>query len=141
MTIMDKKMLKEILAAHADQLLKGKATSKDYLDLLPESDEELARLLAVAERVQSTLQPVTPANHFEQELKRELLTTAHIRQVEGYKPPNPSRDLFFLVAALGFVISLCAVLVAMRHRQQSSLLPMSQTIDQHPQRNARSPLA
>ena len=118
---MDKKMLKEILAAHADQLLKGKARGKDYLDLLPESDEELARLLAVAERVQSTLKPVTPANHFEEELKRELLTTAHIRKVEGYKPPNPSRDLFFVLATIGFIISLAAVLIAMRHRSQRVL--------------------
>ena len=115
---MDKKLLREILAAHADQLLQGKATGKDYLDLLPERDEELARLLAVAERVQSTLQPITPANQFEEELKRQLLTTAHLRRAEGYKPPNPTRDLFFLIAAIAFIASLSAVLIAMRYRNQ-----------------------
>jgi hypothetical protein len=115
---MDKKMLKEILAAHADQLVKGKATGKDYLDLLPERDEELAPLLDVAERVQSTLRPITPTNKFEQELKRDLLTTAHLRQAEGYTPPNPTRDLFILITTIAFILSLAAVLIAMRHRSE-----------------------
>ena len=113
---MDKKLLKEILAAHADQLLKGRATSKDYLDLLPERDEDLAPLLDVAERVQSTLKPITPTNKFERDLKKELISTAQQRQVEGYKPPNPSRDLFILMATAAFIVSLTTVLIALRRR-------------------------
>jgi hypothetical protein len=114
---MDKKMFKEILAAHADQLLSGKATGKDYLDLLPEQDEELIRLLAVAERIESTLKPITPANRFEEALKRELLTTAQRRQVEGYSPPRPFRDLFFVLVTIGFVVSLGVVLMAARRQR------------------------
>jgi hypothetical protein len=113
-------MLKEILAAHADQLLKGKATGKDYLELLPEQDEELAPLLDVAERVKSTLKPITPANKFERELKQELLDTAQLRQVEGYIPPKPWRDLFFLMATIAFILALSGVLIAIRRRSQVS---------------------
>jgi len=118
-------MLKEILAAHADRLVKGKATSKDYLELLPE-DEELDTLLTVAERVQSTLKPMTPTNKFEQELKQELLSTAHRRQLEGYTPPNPSRDLFILLATIAFFVSLTVLLLAMKRRSQQALSQNSQ---------------
>ena len=113
---MDKRLLKEILAAHADQLVKGKATGKDYLELLPERDEDLAPLLDVAERVQSTLKPLTPTNKFERDLKKELISTAQQRQVEGYQPPNPSRDLFILIATTAFIVSLTTVLIAIRRR-------------------------
>jgi len=119
---MDKRMLKEILAAHADQLVKGKATGKDYLDLLPEEDDELGSLLDVAEQIQSTLKPIAPANSFEQQLKQELLTTAQQRQAQGYTPPNPSRDLFILIATFSFVLALTAVLVAIRYRKQRGRL-------------------
>ena len=115
---MDKKMLREILAAHADQLVKGKARSKDYLELLPGQDEELAPLLDVAERVQSTLKPIAPANKFERDLKRELLSTAQQRQIEGYSPPNPTRGLFVLIATVSFIISLTGLLIALRRRSQ-----------------------
>lgn len=115
---MDKRVLREILAAHADQLVNGKATGKDYLELLPERDEELGSLLGVAERVRSTLRPITPANHFERDLKQKLLSEAQRRQIEGYAPPHPFRDLFFFMAALAFILSLAVVLVAMKRRSQ-----------------------
>ena len=114
---MDKKLLKEILAAHADRLIKGKATSDDYLELV-ESDEELSHLLRVAERIQSTMQPVAPTQPFGEELKRELLTTAHLRKVDGYVPPDPARDLFYLLTSIAFIVALGMVLFAMRRRSQ-----------------------
>mgnify|MGYP001278452675 CR=1 FL=1 len=114
---MDKKLLKEILAAHADRLIKGKATSDDYLELV-ESDEELHRLLRVAERIQSTMQPVVPTQPFGGELKRVRLTTAHLRKVEGYVPPDPARDLFYLLTSIAFIVALGMALFAMRRRSQ-----------------------
>jgi hypothetical protein len=111
---MDKKTLREILSAHADHLNSGDATGEDYLRLWSERDEELAPLLDVAEQVQSTLTPITPAPDFEAELKRRLMTTAHIRQVEGYTPPTPLRDLFTFVATLAFVTALATVIVIVR---------------------------
>ncbi len=120
---MNKKLLKEILAAHADHLVTGRAKGKDYLNLLADSEEELAPLLDVAERVKSTLKPIKPARKFEKELKRELLTTAHLRRAEGYTPPNPSRDLLILAVILGFFMSLAGVLLALRWRHQTSYEP------------------
>jgi hypothetical protein len=116
---MDRKLLKEILAAHADRLVKGEADSDEYLDLLTNPEDELAPLLDVAEQVRSTLRPVAPTPTFETELKRQLLTTAHLRRAEGYIPPNPSRDLLILAAILGFFISLAGFLLARRLRSQS----------------------
>ncbi len=117
---MDKRLLKEILAAHADQLVKGKATGKDYLTLLPEQDGELAPLLNMAERLQSTLKPIAPTNSFEQALKQDLLDTAHLHQTEGYIPPNPSRDLFILMTTAAFIVSLTIAIRAF-NRQNLSL--------------------
>jgi hypothetical protein len=115
---MDKKLLKDILAAHADRLVKGEADSDEDLDLLADA-EELAPLLNVAKQVRSTLQPVTPAPNFETELKRQLLTTAHLRRIEGYRPPNPSRDLLILATILGCFISIIGMLLARRLRSQT----------------------
>src|SRR5262245_10926390 len=116
---MDKKLLKEILAAHADRLVNGEADNDEYLDLLADPVEELAPLLDVAQQIRSTLQPVMPARAFETELKRQLLTTAHLRQIEGYHPPNPSRDLLILTTLLGIFISLIGMLLALRLRSQA----------------------
>lgn len=120
---MKRKMLKEILAAHADHLVTGQAKGKDYLNLLADPEAELEPLLEVAERVKSTLKPIKPARKFEKDLKRELLTTAHLRRAEGYVPPNPSRDLLILAAILGFFISLAGVLLALRWRTQPNFEP------------------
>ena len=113
---MDKKMIREILAAHADQLVNGKATSEDYLKLLPERNNELKPLLSVAEQVQSALRPITPTNKFERDLKQELLTLAQQHQLEGYRPPSISRDLLVLSATLTFILSLGLLLIAMRRK-------------------------
>ncbi len=115
---MNRKLLKEILARHADQLVQGQPKPTTYPEIGPEDEEELAALLDVAERVKSTLKPITPAQNFEEDLKRNLLTTAHLRQAEGYTPPNPSRDLLILAAIIGFVLSLASVLLVLRLRSQ-----------------------
>jgi hypothetical protein len=117
---MNRKLLKEILAAHADQLATGEANNQEYSEHFHHPEEELAPLLDVAERVKVTLQPVRPTHDFESELKRELLTTAHLRRIEGYSPPDPSRDLLILAAMLGFVVSLVAVLLALRLHNQAA---------------------
>ncbi len=112
---MNPKVLKEILSAHADQLVNGQAPSEDYLKLIPDRDEELAPLMDVAEKIKSTLKPIGPAAEFESELKRQLLTTAHLRQAEGYTPPHPFRDLFVVAGTFTFLLSLGALFVAMRY--------------------------
>ena len=115
---MNRKKLKEILAAHADQLVNKQTISEDYLNLLSEKDEELIPLLSVAERLQSTLKPISPTDKFEDDLKRELLTIAHIRQAQGYIPPHPFRDFFMVLATLAFILSLVTVFVSMHFRTE-----------------------
>lgn len=114
---MDKKLLKDILAAHADRLVSGAVDNAEELDLT--DAEELMSLLDVAQQIKSTLQPVTPTRSFETELKRELLTTAHLRQVEGYTPPNPSRDLLILAALMTLFVSIISWFLARRLRSQT----------------------
>jgi hypothetical protein len=116
---MNPKLLKEILAAHADQLVNGQAHDEEYLTHLDNPEADLAPLLNVAERVKSTLRPVKPTLEFETELKRELLTTAHMRRLEGYTPPNPSRDLLVLMAVFGVIVSLAGIWLALRWRSQT----------------------
>jgi hypothetical protein len=111
---MDKKRLKEILAAHADQL--NRSEQESPAQPLAEEDEELTTLLNVAKQVQSTLTPLTPDTNFETELKRELLATAHLRQAQGYIPPNPERDLLILAAVMGLFVGIVSIWVFLRLR-------------------------
>lgn len=115
---MNPKLLKEVLAAHADQLVTGLSDNQEYREHFEHPEDDLAPLLTVAERVKSTLQPVKPGHDFETELKRELLTTAHMRRLEGYTPPNPSRDLLILITVFGVVVALAGTLLALRLRSQ-----------------------
>ncbi|MBN1991447.1 MAG: hypothetical protein JW953_02000 [Anaerolineae bacterium] len=126
---MNKKQLKDILATHADELLHGHhPKADDYPELSLADKHELAPLLDVAERVQSTLRPIRPPRRFESKLKKELLTTAHLHQTQGYVPPNPGRDLLVLAAIIGFFVSLAGVLLAwrLRRRWAQPLIPAQQ---------------
>lgn len=116
---MNPKKLKEILATHADHLVQNRSDPQDFPELSLQGEEELSSLIDVATRVKHALQPVTPTNQFESNLKRQLLTTAHLRQVEGYTAPNPERDLLVLLAIVGFIVSLTGVLLALRLRSQT----------------------
>ncbi len=110
---MERKLLKDILATHADDLLRGRRRyAKDYRDLSPQEQGELDPLLNVAARVKSTLKPVHTPRRFERDLKKELLTTARQYQAKGYTPPNPARDLLVIAACFGFIMALGGVLIA-----------------------------
>ncbi len=114
---MNPKQLKEILATHAEEMLRGQAhPAEEAIDLSAEDEAELASLLGVAERVSSTLKPVIPGRNFEDQLKRELLTTAHLHQAEGYRPPNPERDLLILTAVVSLLLSLAGLLIVFKIR-------------------------
>ncbi|MCB0154971.1 MAG: hypothetical protein KDF65_09240 [Anaerolineae bacterium] len=106
---MNKRRLEDILAAHADGLAEVSPPAA-------ETDAELAALLDVAEQIKSMLTPIAPSADFETELKRQLLTTAHLRQAQGYVPPNPERDLLILTAFIGATIGLVSLWVILRRR-------------------------
>ncbi|MEW5957801.1 MAG: hypothetical protein AB1801_08775 [Chloroflexota bacterium] len=115
---MNPKQLKEILAIHADEMLQGHSPSEEEaFDFSPEDEAELVALFGVAERVSSTLKPVAPGRNFENQLKRELLTTAHLRQAEGYTLPNPERDLLILTSVAGLLLALAGLLITLKIRK------------------------
>ena len=118
---MDKKQLKDILSAHADQLI-GKPDDPAPVDSsLDEGDDELTALLGVAEQLKSSLTPITPKPDFESELKRELLTTAHLRQATGYVPPNPERDLLILTALFGLIIGITGIWMFLLYQKRNTV--------------------
>ena len=110
---MNPKRLKEILAAHADQILGRPLEEADEFSP-DENDDELTALLDVAEQIKSALKPVAPADKFENQLERELLTLAYMQHAEGYTAPNPERDLLILMGIVGFIISLASLLITLK---------------------------
>jgi len=111
------RMLTEILAAHADHLVRGEAKEAQYLTLFPDYREELAPLLELAQQVRETLAPrgaglasVHPSEAFRRRLRQELLTTARQR-VAVPLPTDRSRwrqPWVIGAAARGSVISLAS---------------------------------
>ncbi|RME42850.1 MAG: hypothetical protein D6796_13845, partial [Caldilineae bacterium] len=89
-----KRLLTEILAAHADQILQRRARGEDYARLLPD-DEDLPPLLSLADHVRDALQPVAPSSAFTDQLQRDLMAAAHLKQHQraeaathgGFAPP------------------------------------------------------
>ena len=112
---MNPKSMKEILSTHADQLVQGEHPhAQDFEGLSAKDQNEISPLLDVAEQIESTVRPVKPPRRFESDLKKELLTTAYLRQAEGYRPPNPERELLILGLAIGFIVSLVGSIIAWR---------------------------
>lgn len=118
---MDSRLLKEVLAAHADQMVKGNRPSQDLLDLFSE-DEELAPLLDVAERVKSTLKATRPSSTFEDSLRRDLMAAAHLRRAGGYPTRRKlHHDLRFSSLALALLALVFSILIAHRRAGRRQL--------------------
>jgi len=106
---MAEKVLIEILASHADQLIKGGAREGDYL-----CREELGPLLTVAEKVKRALVPVEPAPAFRRRLRKGLLAAAHQRLAR--QPADRGlalgsrRGILIGAAALGSAVSVVGVI-------------------------------
>lgn len=104
------RVLTEILAAHADLLVRGEAKGAQYSTLFPDYREELVPLLELAQEVRETLASVHPSEAFRRRLRQELLTTARQR-VAVPLPTDRSRwrqPWVIGAAALGSVISLAS---------------------------------
>lgn len=118
---MDSRLLKEVLAAHADQMLKDNENSQELLELFPQ-ERDLAPLLNVATQVKSTLKPTRPSTTFEENLRRDLMAAAHLRQAGGY-PEYRSGQLELLFST--FVVAVLAlafgILVAYRRSSPSQV--------------------
>lgn len=107
---MDKRMEREILAAHADQL---NAPGAGPLPNLSRHDR-VQGLLDLAEHLQAILVPVEPDTHYRRRLHGELLLEAQRRQIE----PEASfvqqhrKGILIGAAAVGSVASVVGVIIA-----------------------------
>ena len=112
---MTDKVLTEVLAAHADDLNRGKADRKVYLKQAPDQREELEALLRLTERIKRALVPVQPSPTFVKNLVRQLVVAddkGAARPARGYR-----REVVIGAAAVGSalsVIGLVAYLVRSR---------------------------
>lgn len=73
---MNRRLLIEILAAHADQLNLDHHAKSTYLTGFPEHRETLEPLLSTAEQAKQILAPAKPSPAFREDLRRSLLTAA-----------------------------------------------------------------
>jgi hypothetical protein len=118
---MPENIVAEVLAAHADQLVSGETGSEDYANLFPAHEGELTPLLQIAQRVKTTLVPVTPSPEFEAGLKRELLAAA-MQRAEAKRSrrhvPLLQRREVLIGAAVGSAISVAGIVAALLWRQR-----------------------
>ena len=110
----------EILATHADKLNIGTNEETEYLATLPEHQDALQPLLALARKVKDALAPVEPDPAFRENLRLSLLAAARqwlasrlSLQAEGLtKSQRPvhlfrrhRKEILIGAAALGSVVS------------------------------------
>ncbi|HDH09449.1 MAG TPA: hypothetical protein ENF84_00755 [Chloroflexi bacterium] len=111
---MNDKVLIEILASHADRLIKGEAREGDYLAMFPDRREELGPLLTVAEKVKRALVPVEVAPAFRQRLRKGLLAAAHQKLAQQTADRGfalaPRKGVLLGAAALGSAVSVVGVI-------------------------------
>ncbi|MBC8449177.1 MAG: hypothetical protein H8D78_15635 [Chloroflexi bacterium] len=118
---MDERMLAEVLAAHADQLVRGEAREAEYLALFPDYRKELALLLELARRVKDTLALVQPSEAFRRRLHQELSTTGRRRLTASLPSERPRWRQPWVIgaAALGSAISLASAVGVVAYLRRS----------------------
>jgi hypothetical protein len=113
---MDKREVREILAAHADQLLAPDAPPNIGFG----RNDQVQALLDLAEQLQGILIPVNPDTDFRRRLHGELLLEAQRREVDSQPGvfQQHRKGILIGAAAVGSVASVVGVAVAyvLRHR-------------------------
>ena len=113
-----------VLTAHADYLVSIKTWDEDQMKRLPTHQVELEPLLGIAERLNEALKPVTPAPAFKTRLRQELLAEAERHAEErGIVKRVPflrrKEVVIGVAAAIGSVLSVAGIVVALLWRQRS----------------------
>jgi hypothetical protein len=118
---MNEQMMAEVLAAHADQLLRGEAREAEYLALFPEYRKELEPLLALARQTKETLASVRPSEAFRKRLRQELLTAAKQETEASASTERPRWRQPWVIgaAALGSVISVASAVGVITYLRRS----------------------
>jgi len=120
----------EILATHADKLNAGTNEEAAYLATLPEHQDTLEPLLALARKVKDALAPVEPDSAFCENLRLGLLAAARQRsasqlslRAEGstkFQRPvhlfrRHRKEILIGAAALGSVVSVAGIVAYWIH--------------------------
>ncbi len=116
---MHEDVIADILAAHADHLVRNQSRDEDYLSLLCDHRAELAPLLQIAKRVRAILVPVAPSPAFEAGLRQDLLVAAIQRTEEQRVPFLRRKGVIIGAAAVGSVLSVAGIVAALLWRQRS----------------------
>ncbi|MGD2040612.1 MAG: hypothetical protein PVH11_07280 [Anaerolineae bacterium] len=115
--MMNKKEVREAVAAHADQLTGGHTTLSPTIS----RNEQVQALLDMAENLQAILVPVKPDVDFRRRLHGELILQAQRRQSEPQATlfQQHRKGILIGAAAVGSVASVVGVAVAfvIRYRQ------------------------
>ena len=114
-----KNLVSDVLAAHADQILKNQNYGENYTRLFPD-DENLPPLLNLAEQVKETLQPVSPPDDFKEQLQRDLMAAAYLQQAQA-KQQNEATEASLLLPLLFSAVIALMGLLFLRRRQQSAV--------------------
>lgn len=117
--------IREILAAHAEELVASPATSPALTEL-PDQAEEAQALMEVAERAKHALQPVPPTPVFRARLHDGLAMAAHQQQahfLSGAKRSEPPWGLLIGAAALGSAAGVLAVVLRSRAQTHKTAAP------------------
>ncbi len=112
-----KNLISNVLAAHADQILQDQNYGENYTRLFPENTN-LPPLLNLAEQVKETLQPVAPPNAFKEQLQRDLMAAARLKQVRAEQQNETSLFVPLLISAAIALMGL--TFLRLRMRQQSA---------------------
>lgn len=117
---MDRKEERELLAAHADQLIDPTIGLSTGLT----RNERVQGLLDLAEQLQAILVPVAPDAHYRRRLHGDLILEAQRRQSEPKAGllQQHRKDILIGAAAVGSVASVVGVAVAvvLRHRHRGA---------------------
>lgn len=116
-----RKILLEVLSAHAEQLLKNQNRSQDYISLFPEN-EDLPPLLSLAGHIKEVLQPVTLTPSFKSRLQKDLMVAAHLKQAGRPSHPatylNTTQISLLISAAVGAILALTGIVFFIRKQRQ-----------------------
>ena len=115
---MDTREIREILAAHADEMVSPSPGPSPSFS----RHDRVQGLLDLAEQVQGLLVPVEPNAHFRRRLHGDLVLEAQRRQTEGETSPlvQHRKGILIGAAAVGSVASVAGLAIALvlrrRHR-------------------------
>ncbi|MCL4490227.1 MAG: hypothetical protein M1570_19160 [Chloroflexi bacterium] len=118
-------LVTEILAAHADELIKGQEVSvAKFLEAYPDRRAELTPLLDLASQLKQTLKPVAPSSSFRVRLHDGLMMAAHHQETHRIlveRRAEPQWGWLIGAAAIGSAAGVIALVMRSRTHENRSI--------------------